>query len=357
MENVTSDQNGHLYVLDLKSIFTQKTINTLNSAGTFTSSGSSCATTEPGSFVGDPATVDFDINSKDPGKLFKTDVVYYGTTSGDQLYPSGKMYRLITNNNMPSTSANWETSTLLIDPASPITSAPSVVYDNTNQIWVFFGTGRFYDKNDIPEDGDQDQFMSFFGIKDLISSATSPFLAPTVDPTDLFNSTTVTLEDDGTCYNTYTEDCVDVIMSNPDGTNSTSTWEALTATIETKSGWRHDFYDPWERVLGQASTLGGAVLFTSYLPDIDICGIEGDSRLYGLYYKTGTPYFNPIFRDSTDPFAKFIGLGKGISTSPAIHIGEGGVTAVSQLGSAALVLKSLDIEASSKVLFWRKNLH
>jgi type IV pilus assembly protein PilY1 len=356
MEHVTSDQEGHLYILDLKSLTTQKLVKTLDNTGAFTTSLSSFATTEEGSFIGDPATVDFDLLSGEESKSFKTDVVYYGTVSGDHKFPSGKMYRLITDNNMPTPTVNWEGNTTLIDIGKPVTSAPSVVPDNTGQRWVFFGTGRFFDTNDIPEDGDTEQYMTFFGIKDPISKVSSPFLATSVNTIDLFNSTRVSLQDDGTCYNTYNQDCVDVITTNPDGTNSTSSWESLIADIDESSGWRYDFFNPWERVLGRPSVLGGTVFFTSYLPNIDICEIEGTGRLYGLYYKSGTPYYKPIFRDSIDPFSIFIGLGQGVPAAPAIHIGENGPTIFAPSSSGVFGGKPADIDMDAKTLFWRKNI-
>ena len=90
-------------------------------------------------------------------------------------------------------------------------------------------------------------------------------------------------------------------------------------------------FAPATRVLN-FSPLKGGVLFTSaYQPRIDLCMGEGSSRLYGLFYKTGTPYYNPaIFGTksistksiSTVTIAKsFIELGVGLAAMPALHSG------------------------------------
>ena len=86
-------------MLDLKALASKKQVQTLQSNGQFKAGGHTFATTESGSFISDPATVDLDIGSnRNASARFKADVVYYGTIAGDMTQPRGTMYRLITKN-------------------------------------------------------------------------------------------------------------------------------------------------------------------------------------------------------------------------------------------------------------------
>ncbi|SFJ12940.1 PilC beta-propeller domain-containing protein [Desulfomicrobium apsheronum] len=372
LDTVTSSQPGQLFVLDLmdlsRTVDAAQAVKVLhggtfstvvkNSNGAFASTSLSAATTENKSFIGDIASVDFDFNSKNINKEFKTDALYYGTVSGilNTNY-SGKLYRFLTNNEAQGT--NWKQS-LLIDVQQPVVAAPTIVTDKTKNIWIYFGAGRFFDSYDIPQEGDTEQYRTFYGIKDPIWNATDPFSAGSVSTNDLFNSTRVYLEDNGMCYYTYTKECVNIHYKDENWTNTTTPWDWNKLEEEAgkhTGGWRLDFTEPWERVLGQASALGGAVLFTSYLPGTDICMVEGQSRLYGLYYKTGTAYYDPIFRGVGDTFATFVGLGKGMATTPTIHVGEGGATAFIQTSSGAIIPIETTIDIGAKTLFWRKNVN
>jgi Tfp pilus tip-associated adhesin PilY1 len=94
-------------------------------------------------------------------------------------------------------------------------------------------------------------------------------------------------------------------------------------------GWYRDLEDERERNLGQASLLGGLLTYSTYQPYTrDLCQSEGTGYLYGLYYLTGTPWFEDIFGTidaDSDPRTANpdrMALGKGLSTTPNIHVGE-----------------------------------
>ena len=74
------------------------------------------------------------------------------------------MYRLVTQNpysDQPWTKPHgWELK-LLLDAKAPITAAPQISWDGYSN-WIYFGTGRFFDKDD-KTDKDQNYF---FGIKE-----------------------------------------------------------------------------------------------------------------------------------------------------------------------------------------------
>jgi len=345
----TSSQNGQVFVLDLKSLAKDNTIKTLNSLGQFTAGNSTFSTTEPGSFISDPVAIDLDIGTETSGE-FKTDVVYYGTVAGDRTNGRGTMRRILTDNVLSTGTVTWTGNTTLADVGQAVTAAPSVATDENKRLWVFFGAGRFFNREDIP----QTKKMSFYGIKEPVSAGVKTW--STVNAADLYNSTQIRLTN-GTCVNgVYTKDCVQVLKS---GTPLTGGWDSLVAEVDAAPGWRQDFSPAYERVLGQASILGGTVLFTSYIPSEDLCEFEGSSRLWALYYKTGTAYYKPILRSGSDIFANFIELGRGLAITPNVHVGEKeGSTAFIQTSTGAI--ETIEIanpfSVKSGALFWRKNI-
>lgn len=348
-----SQQNGQLFVLDLTSLVQSKTITTLGSDGNFYSSGHiPFATTEANSYISDPIAVDIDLGSGNSSKEMKTDIVYYGTVAGSNSAPTGTIRRILTNNIIsPTPSSNWTGNSILASTDQPITSAASVSMDEKRNLWVYFGTGRFFNRGDIPQ-----QRMTFYGIREPKTNATIPssYTWAEVDENSLFNSTEIVLNGDN-CTGEFSKSCVNVVNTT---TGATMKWDDLLTIVNSYPGWRHDFSVNWERVLGQAATIGGAVLFTSYLPNPDICAFEGDSRLYAFFYKTGTAYYEPILAGADTDFAKFVGLGKGMAITPNIHIGEqSGSTAFIQTSTGAIQAIEVEnpISVKSGQLFWRKN--
>ncbi|WP_420209435.1 hypothetical protein [Candidatus Electronema sp. JC] len=101
-------------------------------------------------------------------------------------------------------------------------------------------------------------------------------------------------------------------------------------------GWYRDFHDLRERNLGAAALLGGLLTYTTYQPFNDKCKAEGESTLYGVHYQTGTAWTETVFGtfDSDDGAiyqgaedGEFVmdklSLGRGLSTSPSMHVGTG----------------------------------
>lgn len=349
-----SAQSGRVYILDLKHLVQQKQVRMMTPDGNF-ASNSAFATTEPASFIGDPVATDLDFGSKTSGEL-KTDIVYYGTVSGDETHPSGTMRRILTYNKHDQFSS-WIGNSTLFTANLPITASPNLAMDEEKNLWVYFGAGRFYNRGDIG----QAYRMSFFGVKDPIYNSSSESISHTlpnsIHSTDLFDSTKIELTN-GTCPpDAFDSNCIDVFNSS---THVTGGWTTLLNTVALTSGWHHDFIDinppyyDWERVLGQPAVFGGTVLFTSYSPNEDICIPEGESRLYALYYKTGTAYFEPILSPAFD---KYHSLGAGLAITPSIHIGEKGATAYVQTSTGAIKTIEINppINVNPGVLFWRKN--
>jgi type IV pilus assembly protein PilY1 len=88
-----------------------------------------------------------------------------------------------------------------------------------------------------------------------------------------------------------------------------------------------------------------------------LCEIEGRSKLYAVYYKTGTPYYVPILTNTEDPFAVSVDLGKGLALTPNIHVGEkskGTAFIQTSTGAIATVELAMPLPFKSGILYWLK---
>ena len=358
-------------------------------------------------FVSDLITVDFDINPSSADYLadavyFGTveateteDDENFGFTfaaDGSSVWNGGgKLYRLVTRKSLAATDndsyfvprnrandvnytlykegittpEDW-TITTLMDPGRPITGAPSVAFDGNNY-WVYFGTGRFFDAADKTDDTQH----AYYGIKE-------PLVAVPTILEDLKKFTWETIELTGS--NTLTPGAkgllkVDQIQVREAGSGSASELSCVgggTACLPSGilkfdqlekyiagtgicstpfedncvDGWYKEFtpVKNRERNLGQAAIIGGLVTFTTYQPYESECNAEGDSYLYGVYYKTGTAWYENLFGaagiDSLLNVKDKLELGRGLSLTPNLHVGDsekGEVTAIVQTSTGEMI--------------------
>ncbi|MGE4443020.1 MAG: pilus assembly protein [Desulfomicrobium sp.] len=343
----SSDQPGKLFVLDLSALYVEKSVKTLDGTGRASSKGDAFAFAEEGSFISAPVCVDLDIPSKSGAGKFGTDLVYFGTVAGDSASQAGKLYRLRTGNGPPE---NWQTSTL-VDVAEPVSAAPSVAVDERGGLWIYFGTGQFANRDDMP----QNTAMSFYGIREPETDGVRNW--EEVNPTNLFDSAGIHVSTGSCGEGKYSKACVGITQSN-EGSNATRDWAWLTSSVEAAPGWKRKFPSSGEVVLGPSAVLGGTVLFTTYTPSDTVCSSEGTSRLWALYYKTGTQYFWPALQNPVGNNVPYLELGSGPTASPTPHSGENPtITALTQ--STTGDISDTDIDAplpfKSGCLFWRKN--
>ena len=103
---------------------------------------------------------------------------------------------------------------------------------------------------------------------------------------------------------------------------------------------------PATRVINGSALAGGVLFTTAYQPGLDLCTGEGFSRLYGLYYKTGTAYPGPAILGTciivgVEYSNPFIELGHGFATTPSLHTGSGSgdnaVSVFTQLSTGAII--------------------
>jgi type IV pilus assembly protein PilY1 len=195
--------------------------------------------------------------------------------------------------------------TTLFSSTTPITASPTVSLDEDENIWVYFGTGKYYNNDDKNDNSTQ----YFYGIKDSCAYGVCG-VSDEVALADLYNSTSI------------------VILSNGEVENATAhTWNAFVDEVQAEKGWYIDLAAGGERLLTRPNILGGVVLFAPYTPLEDICQCGGTGALYALYYETGTAYHKPIigtsdYGDGRDECLKAISLGEGLTSEIGLHVGR-----------------------------------
>ncbi len=359
LDGVISEQAGQFYLVDLVKLASGNTnhVFTLNSSGVLVEDDSTVAGIEASSFapdtdtsdssvgydantfISDPVTVDFDLD-------YNADALYFGTVTDSSGIWTGKMRRIIIDDlddggiNDDNDPANWVNDSVLYDVGRPIVAAPTVGQDDDGRHWVFFGTGRYYslsDKIDTTQQG-------YYGLKEPLDSLNNKDWS-TIADADLENVSSVKV---------YTDESVTGSAS------SDSTWDDMLLTIDSKDGWMMDFPDTGERNLGQATLLGGALSFTTFIPDSDLCAAGGSSALWGLYYKSGTAYYGAILGTETESSleraVKKVSLGQGLATSPNVHVGRSsGSTIFSQssTGEISRIEQENPLATKSGLRSWR----
>jgi type IV pilus assembly protein PilY1 len=187
-------------------------------------------------------------------------------------------------------------------PVGPVVGAPALTTDDDHNLWVYFGTGRFFANQDnITTDPQR-----LFGVKDLFMSQGSP--GQTAESNDLFDVTDVKI-------------CVEDCGAPGSGL------EPILATLQHKAGWVVRLKaEPRERSLGAPVVFGGLVFFSSYSPPEDICGQGGNSRLYAMFFRSGTGTPQGVLGTTTDAsrkIANIVGDARaGISFTPEPHFGQ-----------------------------------
>ena len=347
LSSTTSEQPGRIFVLDLRALASEGVVATLDATGQATKDATSYAIVEEDTFVSEPVAIDLDLGKPGPGE-FKTDIVYFGTVSGTHQDHGGKMWRLLTENQDPS---GWAVSTLF-DAGQAVTAAPAAALDETGRLWVFFGTGRLFDR----EDTCQNRNMSFNAIMEPETDGQKTWR--TVDPTGLFLTPDSVLAD-ATAQLDNSSEFPGTAISPSAAPASVEDCPSRERQEDSDSGWRIIFPVEGERVLNQATVLGATLLFTSFIPTGTACQPEGDSRLWVTHFTTGTAVCPPPFGRPHDTGPQtFTQLGKGQNAAPAIYLNKtGAAVAFIQTGLGAI--RSLTIaperKTASKVRFWKNN--
>ncbi len=326
-----SNQNAQIYVLDLQEIASPGTSGAapvsspLCTKETVGGTGGSmeilaCDTSVANSFVGDPTTVDWELD-------YKADSIYFGIV-GDEDADSGQVMVMETNSDADT--ADWDAPRTFIDTSQPVVSGVTPGLDELGQRWIFFGTGRLF----VSADQLSTTTQSIYGVKENGSTENKANL---VDVTD------IEVRTDGEISGIAGYTDFDDLETAIDTTTVRGWYQDLPPIVDSTDGTT----PPATRVINGSALAGGVLFTTAYQPGLDLCTGEGFSRLYGTYYKTGTGFPDPAvlgtYNDSSgvEYASKFIELGRGFATTPSLHTGSGsgdkGVSVFTQLSTGAII--------------------
>lgn len=298
-----SDQQLRIFVVDLATGELLRTITSDAGGNTLPSNA----------FSGSLATsvIDTDRSVSTSRGYYSDDAVYIGyvqkdTTVTPNTWTKGGVLRLITKENRDP--FEWAVSKV-IDNIGPVTTSVTKLQDRKkSNLWLFFGTGRFYYKQD-----DTSTRQKLYGVKEPCYSTA--------------NRTFQTIVPGGT-YNQIDQNCTDPVSDtvlNPivDQTGDSTTAPA-TSISSASSGWFVNLdestttYNAERAITDPIAAGNGAVFFTTFKPSADICKFGGDSLIWALRYDTGgTPpsaamQGRALMQVSTGAFAE-ISLKEGFS--------------------------------------------
>ena len=263
-----SDQQLRIFVVDLATGTLLRKIET-DSAGN---------PLPANSFAGSLASsvIDSDRSSSSSNGYYSDDAVYIGYVQKDTVtntWTKGGVLRLLTKESRNPN--DWVVSKV-IDNIGPVTTSVTKLQDRKNSnLWLYFGTGRFFYKSDDPS---TTVGQTLFGVREpCYSTANRTMQTPVA----------------GGTYNDIDKNCTDAVT----GTLVDQTGDAATspaATISTTApGWLihldlADSVSLSERVITDPiAATNGAVFFTTFKPSADICKYGGDSLIWALRYDTG----------------------------------------------------------------------
>jgi len=368
----TSNKNGHIFVVDLK---TGDAYSNIDKFGAGATNGWLFETNESDAFMSSPVSLDKNLN-------YNVDAIYFGETHSESNKWKGKLYKVTVpwvgtegelyghldedeDSYYVENPLEWKFSTLF-DATGPITSPVALSIDTFDNVWVYAGSGRYLST----EDKGNNDTQHMFGIKD-------PFFNPQAERSTYYHeySSNLTLD----LSNLFNADpyiiTTDGMVSG--GLSRITNWDSLLDAVRNTEdqGTYSDYYDGWyrtlstskERILSKPSVLGGIVFTTSYVPNEDICGFGGDSYLYGLYYETGTAFYEPVFKTETttieiqaqemEKVVDKIELGSGKASSLGIQVGmEEGAKGFIQQSTGTIVSETINpaFNIKSGLKSWRE---
>lgn len=347
---LASDQNAHLFLLNLKSMSLQSGFGTngvmdLGAVGALEGDGENA-------FVGDLVAADFDLN-------VTTDAVYFGTVQGldtldgngdawpdadndgvadgtDNIYEewSGVLSRLRI---LPGASADthlWKAE-VMYDANGPIVSRPSVSFDKNLNRWIHAGTGRYFNTSDSVDDTDGilvgiKEPRDVNGVFDMAYSVGDTSFPTVSSVSALADVTDVAVtEETGTLSasvagETTVQDLEETQMRFNDSATYVDGWIKDLGIAGSSSGgyWG-------ERAMGSGVILGGFLFQNTYAPSNESCSVVGASQLHTVRYTTGTAWYKHVLGDpdddttNVDPVLDVVTIGDTPSSTPSAHLGDG----------------------------------
>jgi len=218
----------------------------------------------------------------DVNRDYRSEAIYFGTSYKEAVGPwKGKLMKLdIPDGDL--TSASISLPTALFEGDYPFTTTPEAARYETQDVWVYAGSGKYL--SDVDEADKSDQI--FIGIID--KSPGIPFVTSlTRGNLDERTGATVT----GSVRSTEL-----VCLYNKTATPPAFANQLVVTEIDpsvpppgaSTIGWYVLFRDG-ERLVTRPLSAGGLVNFISYIPSADLCSYGGDSKVYAVEYHNGTP--------------------------------------------------------------------
>ncbi len=231
----------------------------------------------------------------------------------------GNMYRVtdIGENMTPQISALFS-----FDNTSPYTNpirgkASFAYAENDNEIWVYFGTGKYEGQEDKSSANQQ----YFFGLKD----GTTP--VDTYRPGGIAVTLQAKFQTVNINGNMVTVRYIEGVNTDPP-----QSWKMQ---LDLGQGaWGGPLAAGSERSFTQPLVIGGIVFFTTFIPDANVCAGAGETWVMAVDYATGGAPSNPIFDingdgnfndgdlvdvNGTPVVPVGIKVGRGQGSNPVVH--------------------------------------
>ena len=261
-----SDKKLTIFVLDLKS---GELVRTFSSAANSSTNTQFTLPVDAPAFAGSlsGSTTDTDKYKSSLYGAYSDDAVYIGYTRADSTtaptaWDKGGVVRLLTYNDPDP--ANWKISTM-IDGIGPVTSAVTKLQDATkSQLWLYFGTGRYYTKDDDPSN-----IQSLFGLKDPCFGSNNTFIGSASAP------------------------CTTTIGTSAAPKTPLDNQTTITTPDSSKSGWYINLsgsgstVTPQRVITDTLASTNGVVFFTTFTPSKDVCSYGGMTSVWAVRYNTG----------------------------------------------------------------------
>lgn len=220
-----------------------------------------------------------------------------------------------------------------------VVQAPSVAIDDSNNLWVFGGSGRYFSTADKTST----EVQTLFGVKDPVLGYTCPssgaetFTGCQVAPSGTTTGANmlVDMSTASVCVvGTGTGGATCTPNNQVTGVAGATSYQSLVSLVQSKAGWFVKLPVPTgsaaERLSGTPIVAGGIVFLPTFLPSSDVCIVAGTGSMYALYYVTGGAYSSPVIGTTpgsggaADLIKSKTTLGEGLSSQIALHIGVQG---------------------------------
>jgi len=322
--SATSNSGGRLFGLDLGQLLSAANLGQPALAaligGTPLELGNDSSRGAPASFIGDPVSVDWDLDGH-------ADALYAGSSGGTAGAATGKLFKLDFRES--AVAGDWAAPAVLVDPGRPLLATPTATQDRSGRRWLLAGTGRLL----ADADRDSRAGQTLFGIVDTL-----PDRAPTAYA-GLIDTSAAAVSRDGR-------------VSGIAGVGSET---RLIEVVVSGGGWRHALVSSAdraaERSLSRGALVDGLLFASAYTPPASRCEGDGSSRLYGVDFRTGAARSrHPAFRllddapaDADLRLPPFLDLGSGHAGTPSPQVDS------SSRSSSSLMMLSVPMSSGTIV--------